>query len=275
MIANVVDSIDSPQTTNSPIPAAVMHASALLAYIAGNSWRTYDPYVAARPDLAAKGWVVSVTLTCNARARMYDIEPGGGSNGNVGTFMHNADKDHGLPWLYTFASNGAPMLAAARSFGYQQGRDFYYLSSHAGRGEHICGPGTCGYPQADGTQYEFAGAVDYSVLNDYMLAAAKPIDPLAIFPTSLPVGHGFPNNGNERLTVEQAHGALQHPEKYRGYLKGKMYYELKAFRDRIWRVSKCEPPAFTKLRPVADWADDHRGRRWQELNALMKKIAAL
>src|SRR5215471_20177804 len=125
MIDNVIDSIVSPQTTNQPIQDVVKKATALLGYEYGNSWPTYKPFCMARPDLAKKGWVVSVTLTCNGPARMYDIEDHGGTNGNIGVFMRQADRSHGHPILYTFESNGQAMIAAARGFGYLQGRDYY------------------------------------------------------------------------------------------------------------------------------------------------------
>jgi hypothetical protein len=175
-VIECVDSIQSPQTTRQPIPAAVMQAPALLAYVAGNSWLTYGPYAAARPDLAQKGWIVSTTLTCLGRARCYDIEPGGGQNRNIGVFMRNADRSHGLPILYTFASNVAAMVAAAASFGYHQGRDYYVLAAHpnTSHGRHLCAPSLCGFPKADGTQYDFAGAIDRSILSDYMLPQPKP-----------------------------------------------------------------------------------------------------
>lgn len=185
MIHNVIDSIISPQTTRQPIPQQIHQATAILGYSGGNSWPTWNPYRAARPDLAAKHWVVPVTLSCTAFGHVYDIEPGGGSNRNIGIFMHNArnvwktQNAFGPQWLYTFASNGAAMLAAARRFGYVQGRDFYYLAAHPNSrfGEHICHPELCGFPRADGTQHLFAGAFDTSVLNDYMLHGAKPAPP--------------------------------------------------------------------------------------------------
>jgi hypothetical protein len=274
VMIEMVDSLTSPQTTGSPIPADVMNAEVVAGYEAGNSWPTFVPYCEARPDLARKGWVVSITLTALGHARAYDIEPGGGSNQNIGIFMSNAVKSEGLPWLYTFASNGQAMMDSAVRFGFHQGKDYYYWSSHVGRGKHICAPDVCGFPRADGTQYEFDTLIDRSTLNDYMLPQkATPIDPLGMFYTNLPAN--LPNHGNERLTVEQARGALEHPLKYRDYLKGVVYGELKAYRDHIWTVAHYEPPAYTRKRKDVQWGIDHRGSRWQYENNLMKKIAAI
>lgn len=266
----LADSIISPETAKGQaIPQEIMHAQAVLGYNAGNSWPTYGPYLRARPDLAKKGWVVSTTLTAVAKARCYDIESGGGTNSGIPLFMRNADRSHGLPWLYTFASNGAAMLATARAGGFRQGKDFYYLSAHATRVKHICSPQGCGYPKSDGTQWLFAGSYDLSVLEDYMLPQPKP-DPHAIFPADIG-DRSLPYRGDERAMVVDVDKALKHPLFHRSELKN-LYPVIKEYRDRIWRVSHFEPPDFTVRRPKPDWSDS-RGRRWQELNARMERIA--
>ena len=163
-----IQSVDS----TSVVPQ-VLSAQSLLAYVAGNSFLDFAEFEKARPDLVALGWIVSTTLTCVARARCYDIEPGGGQNKNIGIFMKNADRTHGLPWLYTFASNVAAMVSAAKSFGYTQGKDYYVYAAHPNTkfGQHICSPSVCGFPKSDGTQYLFAKSYDRGILNDYMLPA--------------------------------------------------------------------------------------------------------
>lgn len=96
-----------------------------------------------------------------------------------------------------------------------------------------------------------------------------PVDPLAIFPTS--VGDPkMPNHGNERLTVEQTIGALQHPGKYRNYLKGMMRSEIKAYRDRCYDYAKG-----TNGKPKKGWGYHDLGTRWQRHNDLMKRIDAI
>jgi hypothetical protein len=176
----LVDSIECPAHTQSPIPQAILHAQAVGAYAFGNSWLTLDDYSDARPDLAAIGWILSITLSCAGRARCYDIEPGGGSNANIGRFMINADRTYGIPWLYTYASNVAAMKLAAAAQGFVwrpdgQG-DYLIWSAHQGHGRHICHPDVCGYPQADGTQcgYEPENC-DFSLINDYMLPPPEPV----------------------------------------------------------------------------------------------------
>lgn len=182
IIDNVIDSIVSPQTTHQPIQLEVLRAAVVLGYSGGNSWPTWAPFAQARPDLAREHRVIPVTLSCDQFGHMYDIEDHGGSNRNIGVFMHNAVKVWktpelwGLPWLYTFASNVAAMIEAARSFGYEQGRDYYILAAHPNSkfGRHICSPEGCGFPKSDGTQYLFAGGYDESIINDYMLHGGAP-----------------------------------------------------------------------------------------------------
>jgi peptidoglycan hydrolase-like protein with peptidoglycan-binding domain len=57
-------------------------------------------------------------------------------------------------------------------------RDRYYLlTAHYGRGEHFCGPGTCGLSQtpADATQYMAAGPFDRSCFHSEMFTASGTI----------------------------------------------------------------------------------------------------
>lgn len=281
-IDNIVDSIQSPQTTKSAIPQEILHANVVIGYIAGNSWLTWPVYKGARTDLAAKGLVIPCSMTYavphGIKWCIYDIENGGGKNENIGLFAARCDRS--VPfYLYTFASNGKEMLAAARSFGLVQGRDFFYIAAHVTGKPHICEPNTCnGYPRADITQYLFASAYDKSMGWDYALPNYHiPVktDPYTLFPAS--VGDSrFPNHGSERLTVEQADGALQHPAKYRDYLKGTVRNNVKLYRDRCWRIAKFQEPDFKKPRNKALWNDGrHLGARWQALNIRMKKIDAI
>lgn len=68
----------------------------------------------------------------------------------VARFPH-ANQNLGLPWGYTSASNMQALINAAG------GRQFIKESAHYGFGMHICGPNTCGYPQATWTQWADKG----------------------------------------------------------------------------------------------------------------------
>lgn len=285
-IDNIIDSIQSPQTTKRAIPQEVHDANVVIGYIAGNSWLTWNIYKTARPDLTAKGLVIPCSLTyavpMGVRRCIYDIEPGGGKNGNIGLFAARCDRRSDPFYLYTFASNGATMLSAAHSFGFVQGRDFFYISAHANGTPHICEPDLCGYPKADITQYLFSAMFDKSIGWDYALpnykSPVKHTDPYMIFPKD--VGdRRLPNKGNERLTVEQADGALESWHKrrqYHDYLKTRVRSNIKSYRDRCWRIAKFKEPDFSKPRSTPLWNDKrHLGIRWQALNSRIKHIDAI
>lgn len=287
-IDNIIDSIQSPQTTHQPIPPEILHARVAIGYIAGNSWLTYFAYRDALPDLMRQGLVLPCSMTYavpkGVRRCIYDIEPGGGKNGNIGLFANRVDRSEPF-YLYTFASNGRAMLSAARALGFVQGRDFFYIAAHANKIPHICAPDVCGYPRADITQYLFAGRFDKSIGWDYALPgykhpAPKPPahDPYGLFPLFVGDAH-FPNKGNERLTIEQADGALEgfhNHGKYRDYLKDQKRTEIKSYRDRCSRIARFQEPHFTVLRKTALWNDNrHLGARWQAHENRIKAIDAI
>jgi hypothetical protein len=168
---DMIDSIQAPATTGAPIPQAILKAQAIAGYIAGNSWPTWGPYVAARPDLLAAGRAVSITLTCRARARCLDIESGGATPPEApGWYRDYADRTFGLPILYTYASQVQDVINAMSAAGIPRG-DYLIWSAHPSGGRHICGPDAygaghgCGYPQSDGTQYAtLQGNCDISIM---------------------------------------------------------------------------------------------------------------
>ena len=66
-------------------------------------------------------------------------EPMGGEAGKV-------------PKVYTSASTLKAFIAYAAAHGVPRSK-YRIWSAHYGSGEHICGPDTCGFPQADATQW--------------------------------------------------------------------------------------------------------------------------
>jgi hypothetical protein len=177
-VLDMIDAIEAPETTSSPIPSAVLAAEAVAGYIAGNSWRTWLPYCRARPELLACGRLVSITLTAYAKARCFDIENGGGSAAQAPYWFQNyADHTFGLPILYTFASNVQAVNDAMGVAGIS--RDRYYIwSADPSPGRHICGPGQCRWPRADMTQFEQLAHYDISMCNDYVFQGTLPLPPL-------------------------------------------------------------------------------------------------
>lgn len=80
------------------------------------------------------------------------------------------------PWLYTSASNIAALVATMHAAGIARNRYFVWSAHYTGQ-PHICGPKTCGYPQADGTQWTDKARgenLDQSLINTYMLPGYKP-----------------------------------------------------------------------------------------------------
>lgn len=177
-------------------------------------------------------------------------KPRSGPYGDVYVVSHQANRGFGA-LFQTYAWSGERLDGRAQIYQYSN--------------DHNIGPGV---------DYDHVYYADYGQWNERPVSP-HPIDKYAIFFTSS-IFRGLPNNGNERLTVEQCDGALANVKKYRSYLKGKLYYEVKAFRDSCWRAAWYLPPDYKRhKRSKPDWSSHNRGTRWQLLNNRMKKIAAL
>lgn len=176
----MIDSILSPETTGTPIPPGILAADAIGAYIAGNSWPTWGPYNVARPDLAALGRIVSITLSAFHSGRCLDVEPRGATNDQAAHwFFHYADRSDGLPIFYTSASNVQALINALAAAGIHR-NEYLVWSAHFTIVRHVCAPNTCGQaPQCDGTQYtdHWPGGGDGSVMFDYVFKT-PPLPPL-------------------------------------------------------------------------------------------------
>lgn len=209
MTVTMIDSIESPPTTGNPIPQAILSAPAVGAYIAGNSWPTYGPYAAARPDLVKSGRLVSITLTAGARARCLDIEAGGATAGQAPAwFRFRADTSDGKPILYSFASNVQTVINTMASAGIS--RDRYLIwSAHFNYVPHICAPNVCGYPLADGTQWtnKVVGNCDGSLMGDHCFPAA-PIPKPPEGTMAIAVGQN--KDGLLEVFVELSGGEVKH-----------------------------------------------------------------
>lgn len=114
------------------------------------------------------------------RADILDIESGdavpsqapGWSREYKGTLDH--------PGLYTSASNVMAVVTAMLDAGFKRD-EFLVQSAHYTYEAHICGPRTCGEPQADATQYADHGHrgqnTDLSLFSDHFFGAVKPPKP--------------------------------------------------------------------------------------------------
>lgn len=123
---------------------------------------------------------LTITIGRGGRARCLDVEQGAAGVGQVPGFLGGgADTSDGLPVLYGSASIVGQLISTAAAAGHA--RDSYLVwSAHYNRQPHICGPNTCGFPQADGTQYDdhYAGrSCDVSLLSDRFYPATPPAPP--------------------------------------------------------------------------------------------------
>jgi hypothetical protein len=97
-------------------------------------------------------FLVSITIFGN-RARCADVEPGAMHASDLPHWLDDVTvKDEFLPWVYTSAGN---MAACNAQIG---ARKVVRWSAHYRFGAHVCGPSTCGFPQADWTQWDDRGA---------------------------------------------------------------------------------------------------------------------
>ena len=120
-----------------------------------NGWNAYASYVdgyGGYPELvrlreASGAFLLSITVVSPGHsARCADVEGGGMSAAELPYWLdHVALKDGSPPWVYTSAGN---MHTCNEYIG---SRTVVRWSAHY-KGWHVCGPSTCGYPQADITQ---------------------------------------------------------------------------------------------------------------------------
>lgn len=127
-----------------------------------DNFKGWNELVAAKESSGA--FLLSITIF-GGRAHCADCEPGAMSASSLpGWYDNVALFDDGFnlsqPWVYTSASNMATVNH------WMGGRSFIRFSAHYGFGSHVCGPGTCGFPQADWTQWDDKGAQGQNIDRD-------------------------------------------------------------------------------------------------------------
>lgn len=148
-------------------------------YVAG----TYNNYAAVTADhpgalyIGIAPWV--------APTDCLDIEPGDAAPADAPSFYHQATHPNtNKPVMYTSAGDAQTVINALAVAGIA--RSAYYLwSAHYGLGPHVCGPSSCGFPQADGTQWTDGANYDSDLFASYMFGAI----PAPVNPT-LPLKYG-------------------------------------------------------------------------------------
>ena len=144
------------------------HAQADAGYVDGR-WPTFT-------SLPPAQYHLSIAVFASDNADCLDVEPGDAVNSQAPAWWRRATGNH---YLYTSASNVAALVSTMGRAGIP--RSAYKIwSAHYTFTAHICGPGTCGYPQADATQYtdNAGGNLDVSLCaDDFFGAAPVPTPP--------------------------------------------------------------------------------------------------
>ena len=189
MTITMYDSIDLSQFPSNP--------PAVAGYV-GGYWPTYNDLVKKFPNAHH----LSIAVNKSQRARCFDIEPGNAvpSDGPA-WFKNYGDASQGKIVIYCGASAAQQVINAMSNGGI--GRDRYLLwTAHYTYKEHFCGPGDCGYPQADGTQWTdkaMGRNLDQSIVSDAFFGTAPA-------PTPTPPE---PASADDIITVVRADGRLE------------------------------------------------------------------
>src|SRR5581483_9437847 len=90
---------------------------------------------------------LTISVNAQTRARCLDVETGDATPQQAPAWLlSHADRSSGLPVIYCDASTLTAVLDAMNAA--RISRTSYLLWSAHYRNEHICGPKTCGFPQA-------------------------------------------------------------------------------------------------------------------------------
>ena len=142
-------------------------ADAYAGYVNG-AWQTFP----ALRRLFAQLHLLSIAVSTSADADCLDIENGDATNAAAPAWVkRQMRRGEPRPCLYTSAGNVAALIATVEGAGIARSQ-FRLWSAHYGEGKHICGPGACGFPAADGTQWtdtapgRNGSEIDESLLKD-------------------------------------------------------------------------------------------------------------
>lgn len=202
-----------------------------------------------------------------------DVEPGDASPPTADDWAraHNstADLSHVMPHpgLYCSASTTSTVISVMLDAGFERS-DFLIHSAHYGKGQHVCGPATCGFPQADGTQYADKGLrgqnTDLNVFLPHFFAAPAP-DPDARYGLFDGAKRTLIGRNTERATVQEydkwraTQTRTKHPHRVRLAL---LRVRLRLLAGRLKRVIGGEkdphPNQVWRLRELQDRAQGMR-----------------
>lgn len=128
--------------------------------------------------------ILSITPNGVKGARCIDCEPGDATVAGAANFVAanlpvagaGGRNDGGKPIVYTSAGDSQAVINAVAAKGIA--RDQWILWSAHWIGQHICSPGGCGFPQADGTQYASNNSFDSDLFYSYCFGAVAATWPL-------------------------------------------------------------------------------------------------
>jgi hypothetical protein len=164
-------------------------AAAYGAYVYG-TYNNYNAVKKAHPSAEILGITPTVRVNNGGINRCLDVEPGDATPSEAPAWII-ASKAVGLarPVIYCSASAVASVVSYCSAAGLSRYHDYLIWSAHY-TGAHICGPGACGYPSADGTQWTDKAlglSLDASWLEPgfftYINGSPQPVPPL---PTGTP-----------------------------------------------------------------------------------------
>lgn len=243
------DSVDVSTVPDNP--------PAVAGYVGGH-WPTYVPLVQKFP----KAHHLSIAVNASERARCLDIESGDAVVTDAPDWLRHKYIGPGKPVLYTSAGNADALIHACGAGGIARGQ-FLLWSAHYGQGEHLCGPHTCGYPQADGTQWTDAALgrnLDQSILNNDFFEEAPPPSPHYDWYYTGPFESPKWGKLNERSIVEQYDNARKHPLVNVRVLR-KLRAELQFLAFRIYAVAHTD----LNKNGTPSWGKFSRGWRFAQI----------
>jgi peptidoglycan hydrolase-like protein with peptidoglycan-binding domain len=166
------------------------HAYAYAGYLDGY-YANFAEVKSAHPQAHLVG---IVTRSCDDGDAL-DVEPGDATIPQVPEWVGRQHaRGVARPIVYVSAANAQGMLETLTAAGI--GRPSYRLwLGHYGAGQHTCGPASCGYPQADGTQFTskaLGESLDESLVADDFCGAQ---------PLTFPITQG--DVGTEVVTLQK------------------------------------------------------------------------
>jgi peptidoglycan hydrolase-like protein with peptidoglycan-binding domain len=166
------------------------NAYAYAGYLDG-SYANFAQVKAAHPD----AHLIGIVTRAGDDGDALDVEPGDATIWQAPDWVKRQHA-RGItrPILYVSAANAQGILETLTAAGI--GRPGYLLwLAHYGAGQHTCGPASCGYPQADGTQFTskaLGESLDESLVADDFFGAQ---------PLTFPVTQG--DVGTEVMTLQK------------------------------------------------------------------------